>query len=93
MCRLLVVWVHLHGECLPTIEKFQQQRELPLRLVTTEERRAIVRNEVVKPSAREWSVYHDTLIIAVVHDLPAFGTALHVADRFAEFRAEPPAAP
>ena len=91
--RLLVVRMHLHGERLLAIEKLEQQRKLPLRMVPAEERRAILRHQLVQRLAGERPIDDDALIVAVIDDFPAFGAALQVADRLAQLGAQPPAAP
>ena len=85
-CRLRVVRMHLHGERLLAIEKFEQQRKLALRVMPSEERRAVLNYEIVQSCPGERPVGDDALIGAVIDDLPTFGVVIAVAERLAELR-------
>ena len=80
--------MHLHGERLLGVEKFEQQRKLRLRMVPAEERCAVLRDQLVQRLAGERAVGDDALIGAVVDDFPAFGVV--VARRRSVCRASVP---
>ena len=84
--RLLVVRMHLHGERLLTIEEFEQQRKLRLRIVPAEEGGAVLRYQLVQRRAGERPVGDDALVVAVIDDFPTLRVVIAVADRLAQVR-------
>ena len=90
---LRVVRMDLHGEGQLGVEEFQQQRELRLRMMPTQERRAEFGHELVQRFAGERSVGDDALVRAVVDDFPALGVAVAVAERLSQDGAQAAAAP
>ena len=84
--------MHLHGERSLAIEKLEQQRELRLRVMPAEQRRAVLGHKLVQRRAGERPVGDDALVGAVIDNFPTLGVVVAVADRLAEL-GKAPAAP
>jgi hypothetical protein len=89
LCRLLIVGVDLHGQCALAIEKLEQKRKLALRSMAAEKLRATLGDQFVQCGACKVAISHNTLVGAMIDNLPAFGVVISATQTFAQFGQSP----
>ena len=85
--------MNLDGKRLVSVQKLEQQRELPLRMVPAEQFQAVVRDQLAELHSAQLAERNHALIRAMVDDFPTFRVILACADRLVQNRSQPAATP
>ena len=89
----MIVGMNLNRELRVGVEQFEEERKTWLRMMASEQCCAVCANQFREGLAAERAVTDNTLIFAVIDDLPTFSIVTVRTDGFAEDLFESPAAP
>ncbi len=81
---LVVMGMDLNRQVLLRIEELEQERELGLRIVASQQVGAELPHERMERQAAQGTGRHATLVVTVIDDFPAFGEMLAGGQRLTQ---------